>query len=207
MEPETDEILEQSVVREVAGIVRTAEVLDKVVDALELAGFDRADIDVMADIVTIRDRFGTVFVPVEELADVPSTPRRAFVGRDDVSLVRAGAFSALFYVGATVAALGVVASGGSLAAALAAAAAAGTASGGIGALATRFLSQERAKLIETMMMENGLVLWVRVRSQEAERRAEQIMREHGVEAIRTHEITLDKRLEDVPLADVVAKDP
>ena len=74
MESKTDEIVEQRVVREVAGVVRTPEVLEKVVDALELNGFDRADIDVMADVETIRKRFGTVFVPVEEFADVPGAP-------------------------------------------------------------------------------------------------------------------------------------
>ena len=74
MESKTDEIVEQRVVREVAGVVRTPEVLEKVVDALELAGFDRADIDVMADVETIRKRFGTVFVPLEEFADVRGAP-------------------------------------------------------------------------------------------------------------------------------------
>ena len=205
MKPEADEILEQSVVREVAGIVRTPKILDDVVEALEHAGFDRADIDVMADCETIRDRFGTIFIPVEELADVPGAPRGAFIQRDDVSMVRVGATGVLFYVGATVAALSIVASGGSLAAALAAAAAAGAASGGIGALATRFLTRERASMIETMMMESGLVLWVRVRSEEAERQAEEIMRETGVEQVRVHEIVIDKRLEDLPLADVIAR--
>ena len=141
MESKTDEIVEQRVVREVAGVVRTPEVLEKVVDALELNGFDRADIDVMADVETIRKRFGTVFVPVEEFADVPGAPRRAFVHRDDISMARATAFSVLFSIGATVAAMGVVASGGGLAAALAAAAAAGTASGGLGALAARHLGK------------------------------------------------------------------
>jgi hypothetical protein len=206
VESQTDEILEQTVVREVAGVVRTAETLDNVVEALETAGFDRADIDVMADVEAIRKRFGTMFIPVEEFADVPGAPRRAFIQRDDVSLARAGAFSVLFYIGATAAALGVVASGGGLAVALAAAAAAGAATGGMGLLATRHLSQERAKLVETMMMEGGLVLWVRVRSQEAETLAEQIMREHRVEAVRVHEIKLDKRLEDLPLADIVARE-
>jgi hypothetical protein len=60
-------------------------------------------------------------------------------------------------------------------------------------------------MIETMMMEGGLVLWVRVRSEEAERQAEEIMREQGVEQIRVHEIVIDKRLEDLPLADVIAR--
>ncbi|WP_208722785.1 hypothetical protein [Rhizobium vallis] len=205
MEPEADEILAQSAVREVAGIVRTPKILDNVVEALEHAGFDRADIDVMADCATIRDRFGTIFIPVEELADVPGAPRRAFIQPDDVSVVRVGATGVLFYVGATVAALSIVASGGSLAAALAAAAAAGAASGGIGALATRFLTRERASMIETMMIEGGLVLWVRVRSEEAERQAEEIMRDQGVEQVRVHEIVIDKRLEDLPLANVIAQ--
>ena len=204
MASETDEVLEQIVVREVAGVVRTPETLDNVVEALEQNGFDRADIDIMANAATVTKRFGGIFIPVEELADVPGAPRRAFIQRDDVSLVRAGAFGVLFYIGATAAALSVVASGGSLAAARAAAAAAGTAGGSIGALATRFLSRERACLVETMMNE-GVVLWVRVRSDEAERRAEQILTDHHVEAVRVHEITIDKQLEDLPLADIVAR--
>jgi hypothetical protein len=133
----------------------------------------------------------------------PGAPRRAFVHSDDISMARATAFSVLFSIGATVAAMGVVASGGGLAAALAAAAAAGTASGGLGALAARHLGRDRAKLVETLIMEGGLVVWVRVRTEEAERRAEQIMRDGGAEAVRVHEIALDKRLSDLPLASIV----
>jgi len=95
--------------------------------------------------------------------------------------------------------------GGGLAAAVASAAAAGAASGGLGALAARFIGRKRAELIETMISEGGLVLFVRVRSEEAERRAEQIMRDQGVEAVRVHEITIDKRLKNLPLADVIAR--
>jgi hypothetical protein len=68
------EIIEQTVVREVAGIVRSPDVLDTVVEALQLAGFDRADIDVMGDSQTISERFGDTFIPVEDLADVPGAP-------------------------------------------------------------------------------------------------------------------------------------
>jgi hypothetical protein len=206
MKHKTDEIIiDQAVVREMAGVVRTATILDSVIDALQRAGFDRADIDVMADAKTIRDRFGQIFVPVEDLADVPGVPRRAFVRDEDVSILRGGVFGMLFYIGATAAALGVVASGGGLAAAVASAAAAGAASGGLGALAARFIGRKRAELIETMISEGGLVLFVRVRSEEAERRAEQIMRDQGVEAVRVHEITIDKRLKNLPLADVIAR--
>jgi VIT1/CCC1 family predicted Fe2+/Mn2+ transporter len=206
MKHKTDEItVDQAVVREIAGVVRTATSLDNVIDALLRAGFDRADIDVMADAKTIRDHFGQLFVPVEELADVPGVPRRAFVRAEDVSILQGGVFSILFYIGATAAALSVVASGGGLAAAIASAAAAGAASGGLGALAARFVGRKRAELIETMISEGGLILFVRVRSEEGERRAEQVMRDHGVEAVRVHEITIDKRLKDLPLADIIAR--
>jgi hypothetical protein len=197
-----DDIIEQCVMHEVAGVVRTPRTLDAVINALTRAGFDQADIDVRADVATIHDSFGQMFIPVEDLADTLGTRRRAFATRNDLAMMRARTLSILFYVGATVAALGVVASGGGLAAALATAAAAGAASGGLGALAMRFLGRERAKLIDTMIMEGGVVLWVRIRSVEAERKAEHIMRDHALDAVRAHEITIDKRLEDLSLSDV-----
>lgn len=205
MTPGNQDVVERTVVREVAGIIRLPETLDKVVDALELAGFDRADIDVMGDMATVRKRFGTMFIPLEDVADIPDAPRRAFLQRDDVALMRAGVFGALFYVGATVAAMGVVASGGALAAALAAAAAAGTASGGLGTLAMRFLGKERASVIDTMVRSGGLVIWVRARSPEREKKAEAIMHDHGLEAVRVHDVALEKHLDDIPLADVIAR--
>ena len=172
------------------------------VDALELNGFDRADIDVMADVETIRKRFGTVFVPVEDFADVPGAPRRAFVHGDDISMARATAFSVLFSIGATVAAMGSSrpVGGGRRAGS---GRRGGNGERGPGRLATRHLGRDRAKLIETMIMEGGLVVWVRVRTEEAERQAEQIMRDGGAEAVRVHEVALDKRLSDLPLAGIV----
>ena len=52
-------------------------------------------------------------------------------------------------------------------------------------------------------MEGGLVIWVRVRTEGAERRAERIMRDGGAEALLVHEVALDKRLSDLPLAGIV----
>ncbi|WP_247895262.1 hypothetical protein [Azospirillum brasilense] len=106
----------------------------------------------------------------------------------------------LSYVSALAAALGGVASGGALALALAAAAASGTAEGGVGALISRVLGAERARELEALMAVGGLVLWVRVRTPEQEGKAERILREHGAEAVRVHEIEIDKRLRDLPLA-------
>jgi hypothetical protein len=197
-----DAILEKVLVREVAGVFRSKEALEATIDELRLAGFDRADIDLMADVEAIRRKLGTVFVPPEELADIPGAPRTAFVARDDAAVTTIGAVGTLFYVGAAAAALGVVASGGPLALAIAAAAAGGGVGGGIGALAAKLLGREQAKQLETQMLEGGLVLWVRVRDPEHEARAQEILRKHGAEAVRVHEIPIEKRLDDLPLASI-----
>lgn len=200
MSESDDTTIERARVREVAGVFPARDALDAAVDALLLAGFDRADIDLMAGLDAIEQKLGAVYVPAKELADVPQAPRRAFVAREDVATTLAGAAGLLIYVGATAAALGVVASGGTLALALAAATAGGAVGGGIGALAARLLGQEQAKELETQMAAGGLVLWVRVRSPDQEQKAQQILVGNGAEAVRVHEIEIDKRLEDLPLS-------
>ncbi|MBK3800688.1 hypothetical protein GAY33_15835 [Azospirillum brasilense] len=196
----SDTVIERVKVREVAGVFRSPDALDAAADALLRGGFDRADIDLMAHPDTIREKLGGVYAPAEELADVPDVPRRAYIAHEDVATTTALVAGVLSYVGAAAAALGVVASGGTLALALAAAAAGGAAGGGVGALISRALGAERARELETLMAVGGLVLWVRVRTPEQEEKAQRILREHSAEAVRVHEIEIDKRLEDLPLA-------
>ena len=49
------------------------------------------------------------------------------------------------------------------------------------------------------MISSELVLLVRVRSPGEEEKAEQILLGHGAQAVRPHEIAVDKRLQDLPL--------
>jgi hypothetical protein len=197
----SDAVIDRVKVREVAGVFRSRDTLEAAVKALLLEGFDRGDIDLMASVEAIREKLGTAYVPAEELADVGSVPRRAFVASEDETLVMAGAAGILTYIGATTAALGVVASGGALALAAVAAAIAGGAGGGIGAfLMGRFLGKKRAEELEAQMAAGGLVLWIRVRSPEQEEKSQKVLRDHGAEAVRVHEIELEKRVTDIPLS-------
>jgi hypothetical protein len=193
-------------VREVAGVFHSRDELETAVGALMEQGFDRADIDIMAGVDAVVQKLGGIYAPAHELTDVPQTPRREFRAREDVTVPLAGAAGILTYVGATAAALGVVASGGALAAAAVAAAAGGAAAGGIGALIARALGQEEAQELEDQLALGGLVLWVRVRSPEREPKAQQILREQGAEAVRVHELEIDQRFEGSPL-DAAVLDP
>src|SRR3954447_4624934 len=69
----------------------------------------RADLrhfDLMAGPEAVAGKVGGLYAPAHELADVPDTPRRAFIAREDVSVPLAGVAGILTYVGATAAALG-----------------------------------------------------------------------------------------------------
>jgi hypothetical protein len=190
-------------VREVTGVVHSREALEAAVDDLLRAGFDRADVDLMASVDAVVEKLGGLYAPAKELADVPEVPRRAFLAREDVIIPMAAAGGILTYLGAIAGSLGVVASGGALAWAIAAAGVGGAMAGGLAALIGRILGRERGRELEQQMAAGGLVLWVRVRSPEREERAQQILREHGAEAIRVHEMEVDKRFEDTPLDSVV----
>jgi hypothetical protein len=190
-------------VREVTGVLPNREAIEEVVHALLVAGFDRADLDLMASVDAVVEKLGGLYAPARELADLREVPRQAFKARDDVTVPLAGATGILSYIGATAAALGVVASGGALAAAAVAAATGGAAAGGIGALIARSLGREQARELEGQIALGGLVLWVRARSPEREEKAQQILREHGAQAVRVHEIEIDKRFEETPLDSIV----
>ena len=198
--PEEDDVLERRVIREVAAVFHREEILEDAIQALLLAGFDRGDIDIMGDIETVRRRLGALYVPPEEIADVPGAPRRAYIARDDLATATAGVAGMLFYLGAATAAMTVVASGGSLALVAAAAAAAGTVGAGIGAAAIHLLGKKQAEELELQLMAGGIVVWVRVRYPEKEAQAQEILAKFGGEAIRVHEIEIDKRLADLPLS-------
>lgn len=193
-------MLERLVVREVAAVFHREESLEDAIQELLHAGFDRGDIDIMGDFETVRQRLGALYVPSEEIADVPGTPRRAYIAHDDIATATAGVAGMLFYLGAATAAMTVVASGGSLALAAAAAAAAGAVGAGIGASAIRLLGKRQAEELELQLMAGGIVVWVRARDPEKEAQAQEILARSGGEAIRVHDIEIDKRLDDLPLS-------
>jgi hypothetical protein len=196
-----DDVLERARVREVAGVFRSYEALDGAADELLRAGFDRADIDVLGDPRTAHERLGGVYAAPQELPDVPLVPRRPYEGRADVAVATSVVAGVLACVGGFAVALGIVASGGRTALALGAAAVAALAAGGAAAaLVARHLGRKTPPGLEWLVTERGIVMWVRVRSPGHEGVAQEILSGHGAEAVRVHEIEIDKRSEDIPLS-------
>ena len=190
----SDTMLDRTRVREVTGVFHSYEALDTAVEALLVAGFDRAEIDRMASIDKVREKIGNVIVASEELADVPLVPRQPVVLARDIT--------------ATYTFIGSVAAGAAgLATALAAAVsdmmtlvtgvvvglAAAVVAGGVAVIvASRVLNREKVAGLDWYMTDRGIVLWVRVQSPEQEDAALTILSDHGAIAARVHEIEIDK---------------
>ena len=191
-------ILDRVKVREVAGVFRSRAVLDTAVHALLSSGFDRADIDVVVG-AEARERLGGAKVAPEELPEVPAAPRQPVIVREDIVLVWSLVLSILIFAGAGFAAWLVVKSGGELIWAGIAAAIGAIAAGWVGAQLARAFARRRIRHLEAQLITRDLILLVRVRSGGEEEKATEILLGHGAQAVRPHEITIDKRLEHLPL--------
>jgi hypothetical protein len=198
----SDIVVETTRVREVAGVFHTRAALESAAEDLLLNGFDRADVDLMATPDAVRKKLDRIYVEAEELPDIPDVPRQAYIARDDAAGAVAVTAGLLASVAATAGAFAIVASGGALAIALAAGA-----GGGAAALLARHLGRQRAQELEAHMKKDGLVLWVRVRSPDREEQAQEILRKHGAEAVRVHEIEIAKHLDEIPFSSRLVKEP
>ena len=100
MNDPSDRVLETVVVREIAAVFRDRDALDRAVEALLNAGFDRSQIDLMAGLDAIRKRLGDVYLSAKELPDVPSVPRRAYIAKQDTANALPLVAGVLSFVGA-----------------------------------------------------------------------------------------------------------
>jgi hypothetical protein len=195
-------VLEVEKVREVAGVFRSREALFAAVDDLLVAGFDRADIDLLDAPDVVHRRLGTAAVRAEDLADVPYTPRRPVIAPEDTTAVFALAIAVVAFLGAAAAAFGIVAAGGSSGAAFAAGVGGAVAGAIVGYGIARLFRARSFRETELQPVGGGFILWVRVNSPDRETKAERLLCARGGEAVHPHEIHLGKRVEDIPLSTV-----
>jgi hypothetical protein len=203
--PSGETVLDRARVREVVGIFHSLTALKEAGDDLMLAGFDRADVDVIAPPDEVRRKLGAKFayIPAKELADVPGVPRQPFLADDDVVNIKIVAGSTLGSISALFTALILFVSGYSPAQIGAAGVLVGLMGVGLGLIMARhFLGEQKIKALEPLMASRGLIMWVRVHSDEQEDQARELLIRHGANAVRVHEIDIVKTTEDLPLGSI-----
>ena len=102
--------------REAAGVFDNADALEAAVDELEISGFNRAAISVLARDKTVKDRLG-LYRLVPEIVKAPRALLAAFVSKDPRVEGEAATVGVRLFIGGIAGGLAVVACGGAFAAA------------------------------------------------------------------------------------------
>ncbi len=185
-------------VREAVGVFHNAKELESAIDELQNAGFDRAEISLLASEETVNEKLGHRYESVRELEDDADVPRAAYVERDSIVEGKTALIGGLAYIGAVVVAAPIVASGGSLAVAIIGAVLAGGSAGVFGSFVAEWIGHKNAESIESQLKHGGLLLWVSLRDLDHEKRAMTILTEQGAEDVHCH---------DIPAPDEPAENP
>jgi hypothetical protein len=200
MQGPSEDILDRMRTREVTGVFHSRKALIEAAEELQVAGIDRADIDVSASVDEIDRRLNYQSIPPADLADMPITPRQSFMGIDDVLSAETVAGSiAGCAVAIAIAFFLVVRNAGPLSVGILSVLS-GLIVGGITVYwLRRRLNRERTLGLEKQSEWQGLLIWVRIRSPEKEAEAQEILMRHGGEAVHIHEIELTREPDDLPL--------
>lgn len=189
-------------VREAVGVFHDAESLDDAIEELMVAGFDRAEISLLAGEKTVVEKLGHRYRKVSELEDDPKVARAVYVEKDSMVEARAGVIGGLAYVGALAAVGVIVASGGTVGAAILGATLAGGGGGLLGTIVAGWLSRRHADHIEEQLKKGGLLLWVHIKDDEHEKRARKILETHSAADVHVHDLPKSRMSEKNPLRDV-----
>lgn len=189
------------IVREAVGVLPDEDALETAVDELERVGFSRAGISVLG-----RDKAGErlsrIYQTVIVAEDDPGAPHAAFVSEHSRVEGETAAVALPLLIGGWLGAGAVVASGGILAGAIAATILGSVVGGGLGALLAEAVAQRHAKGIEAQVASGGLVLWVSVPNDTAERQAIDALARVGARDVHVHTIQRTWGPRSRPLADV-----
>ncbi len=188
--------------REAVGVFATPGALESAVDELEISGFDRSMISVLASDKKVRGRISGRYHEVTELEDDHRTPQTAFVSSDSRTGGEAAAVGIPIYIGGFAGTIAVVAYGGALAATIVGAVAGGIAGAGLGALLVHVIAQKHRDHVAKQLADGGMILWVNVRDIDSEEQALRILETAGASNVHMHEIERQWTLKDRPLSEV-----
>lgn len=195
-----DKVVDTEQVREVVAVVHETAALEAIEESLMEHGFDRADIDLIANSAAID---GT---PVGQ-AGLHAVRRSADHDRHEVVVAddRVGAdvlsFGTTIAIGAMIGALVPLASDASSLVVATGVLVGALVGGAIGvAVRNRIVGWKASRALVRELRQGGMAVLVRVRSRAEEARALRIMRECRADNIHAHDVRIEKTLHTVPLA-------
>lgn len=185
-------------VREAIGVFRDPASFEAAIDALEVSGFSRAAMSVLATDAKSMEQVGRFYRSIKDIEDGGRVARGAFVSRDSRIEGEAAAVGIPLYIGGFAGAAAVAASGGALALAIGATIAGAAVGAGLGAILAAAIAHHHAAAVEEQLIRGGLILWVTVPDQKAEKDAVAVLEKMGGQDIHVHEIQREWSPNDLP---------
>jgi len=176
-------------VREAVGIFDSAETMQSAIDELESSGFNQAELSLLASEDAVKDKLGHVYSKNTDLEDNPDAPRIAYVSTETIGDAEGALIGGPLYIAAATAAGIMIASGGPLAATIAAMMIAGGGGAAIGSFLAVVMDKHHSDYLQQQLDHGGLVLWVRTRDAEHEKRALQILSKHSAHDVHVHGVS------------------
>jgi hypothetical protein len=174
--------------REAVAVFADYNDLVAAIEELELAGFDRAQFNLLTSCKRAERQLGHEVRDICELEDERQVPMGTWIDRHELAEGTTALAAGLAYVGSFAAIGVVVATGGELAAVIAAASAAGGASGALGVWVASAIGRRRTRGIEEQRSRGGLLLWVETHGPEQEQKAIGILELHSIRDVHLHDL-------------------
>jgi hypothetical protein len=158
--------------------------LDKAVEALIAAGFDKDDVSLLASEAAVEEKLGQRYERVEEMEDDPAAPRVAYRTLADFAENERAIANSLTFLPAMLAAGTVVASAGVVAAAITGAAVGGAV---LSTVLARWLDKTHADHLQEQLEHGGLLLWVNTSTKDKQEAAVHILKAHAASDVHVHD--------------------
>jgi hypothetical protein len=171
---------------EAVGVFSDADALYAAIDELQMAGFNRSEINLLAAEDAVEEKIGTAFWRAERLEDEPDAPRTEYVSEEAIGAAEGALIGGPLYLAAVVAAGAVMTPAGSMLTAIAATVLAGGAGAAIGGFLARRVGDEHAEYLQNQINHGGLLLWVRTRDEAQEKTAVEILKRNSGRDVHVH---------------------
>jgi hypothetical protein len=172
---------------EAVALFHDVKSLQAAIDELLTSGFDQGCLSVLGNEKAIEDKLGHSYGSTKDLEDNPNVPRATWVP-DESIVAEAACIGTPAYLSAIIGSLVVFASGGTLLGGVAIAAVAGGAGATVGTALAGIVGHEHAKHLNENLNRGGLLLWVRTRDVEAEKKALDVLRRHSGQDLHLHPV-------------------
>lgn len=179
---------EKVIVREAVGVFQDAESLQVALDELELNGFRREEISVLAPHSEVKEKLLTENPDLVTIMDHPDTPRAVFIPKEIMGEIMGSLVGLPLYLGASLGGLLGILEGAGWFYILLGILIGGALGAMLGGIVTLITTKWWNSHIRRQIKNGGLVLWVNIRSPDQESKAWNILSANHARYLHVHDI-------------------